>query len=108
MCCMLVVSGGVCEVQKRTCVVPELHPGCGGAEDEPPPPPQAATTVMSERSTARNPRPGITAMAFLRHVHVPRAFFPVGRFSHDRGESAPAWGPLATPRTPPLMASAAK
>src|SRR5207247_6472341 len=32
----LSVSGGVCDVQKRACLVPELHPGSGAPEVCPP------------------------------------------------------------------------
>ena len=63
MCAMLSVSGGVCEVQKRTCVVPELQPASGGADDVPPPP-QAPTTISRVISEALTPRAGSNVMAF--------------------------------------------
>src|SRR5467141_1971114 len=104
ICCMPVVSGGVCEVQNRTCDVPALHPGRGAA-DWPPPPPQAQTTTTSEISEAFKPRPRSNVIAFssVRNDGGPCAFFPVG-CSPDRGESAPAQGPQLLHRIRPRRA----
>jgi hypothetical protein len=92
MCAMLSVSGGVCEVQKRTCVVPELQPASGGADvPPPPPPPQAAATIAKEISEAFTPRRGSNVMAFssVAMTGNPAPSSRWGRFL-DRGESAPA------------------
>jgi hypothetical protein len=90
MCFMESVSGGVCEVQKRTCDVPALHPACGGA-DVPPPPPQAVATIAKEISEAFTPRRGSNVMAFssVAMTGNPAPSSRWGR-SLDRGESAPA------------------
>src|SRR6202521_4743587 len=63
MCFMLSVSGGVCEVQNRTCDVPELQPGSGAA-DWPPPLLHAVATITREISEVLSPRPGSSVMAF--------------------------------------------
>src|ERR1700681_5090904 len=62
MCFMLSVSGGVCEVQNRTCVVPELHPASGAADW--PPVLQAVAKITRETSEALRPRPGSNVIAF--------------------------------------------
>src|SRR4029077_8437934 len=63
MCFMLSVSGGVCEVQNRTCDVPALHPACGGAGGAPPQL-QAVATIARETSEAFTPRRGSNVIAF--------------------------------------------
>src|SRR4029077_4677146 len=82
MCCMPVVSGGVCEVQNKTCDGPALQPGTGPA-DWPPPPPQAQTNPTSEISEAFRPPPGsnVIARSSVRNDRGPRAFFPVAPFA---------------------------
>src|ERR1700716_1646589 len=92
MCFMLSVSGGTCEVQNRTCVVPELHPGSGAA-DWPPPLLQALATITREISEALSPRPRSNVIAFSSVARPSTPRLLPGRPSRVRGESAPVRGP---------------
>src|SRR5207247_9170670 len=71
----LSVSGGVCDVQKRACLVPELHPG-SGAPEVCPPGAHATPTTRKAISEAVTPRPGSNDMAVPPSNTWSRAFFP--------------------------------
>src|SRR5438105_12024517 len=95
MCCSLSVSGGVCDVQKRACLVPELHPARGGPELCPPEE-HAAPTTRKAISEAVRPRPGSNDMAaHLRHC-TPR-LLPVGPATGPTGARARRRGAAITP-----------
>src|ERR1700682_2993305 len=97
MCFMLSVSGGVCEVQNRTCVVPELHPASGAADWSPVL--QAVAKITRETSEALSPRPGSNVIAFSSvAVTVDPRLLP-GRPSTSPGrERAGAGPPIAPPQ----------
>src|SRR5437879_12825830 len=106
MCFMLSVSGGVCEVQKRTCVVPALHPACGAA-DWPPPQLLAVATIAREISEAFTPRRGSNVIAFssVAMTVTPR-LLPGGPLTGPGRECAGV-GPLLLHRNQTLIGQAA-
>src|SRR2546427_2084655 len=71
----LSVAGGGCDVQKRACLVPELHPG-SGAPEVCPPGAHATPTTRKAISEAVTPRPGSNDMAVPPSNTWSRAFFP--------------------------------